>query len=139
MNPPTIVFYEHSFDDSLIQSLSKNVLNLGNECRALSEENARLKADVERLKSLCDNLGMGGKHTITAIMEENARLKAEVERLRASSFVTAVPVEQYERLIKAGDAMADEIIGCYNAEGYDPADSETLLKWNAAKEGKPIV
>ena len=36
---------------------------------------------------------------------ENARLKAEVERLRAASFVTAVPVEQYERLIKAGDAM----------------------------------
>lgn len=49
-----------------------------------------------------------------------ARLQAEVERLR-----------------KAGDAMADEIIGCYNAEGYDPADSETLPKWNAAKEGKP--
>ena len=43
------------------------------------------------------------------------------------------------RLIEAGDAMADEIIGCYNAEGYDPADSETLLKWNAAKEGKPSV
>jgi regulator of replication initiation timing len=49
MNTPTIVFYEHSFDDSLIQSLSKNVLNLGNECRALAEENARLKAENERL------------------------------------------------------------------------------------------
>jgi CRISPR/Cas system-associated endoribonuclease Cas2 len=44
-----------------------------------------------------------------------ARLKAEVERLRASSFVTAVPVEQYERLkaeverlTKAhSDALAD--------------------------------
>lgn len=42
---------------------------------------ARLKAEVERLDSLCDNLGMGGKHTIMAIMEENARLKAEVERI----------------------------------------------------------
>ena len=49
MNPPTIVFYEHNFDDSLIQSLSKNVLNLGNECRALAQENARLKAENERL------------------------------------------------------------------------------------------
>ena len=29
---------------------------------------------------------------------ENTRLKAEVERLRASSFVTAVPVEEYEKL-----------------------------------------
>lgn len=49
-----------------------------------------------------------------------ARLKAEVERLR-----------------KAGDALAEEIIGCYRGEGYDPADSETLPKWKAAKEGKP--
>ena len=49
MNPPTIVFYEHNFDDSIITSLSKSVLNLGNECRALAEENARLKAENERL------------------------------------------------------------------------------------------
>jgi hypothetical protein len=33
--------------------------------------------DYARLKSLCDNLGMGGKHTITAIDAENARFKAE--------------------------------------------------------------
>lgn len=51
----------------------------------------------------------------------------ECERLR----------EQVERLTKAGDAMADEIVGCFNAEGYDPADSDALTKWNAAKEGKP--
>ena len=56
------------------------------------------------------------------VSEENARLKAEVERLR-----------------KAGDDLADEVIGCYNGEGYDPADSESLRKWNAAKEGKPSV
>ena len=49
MNPPTIVFYEHNFDDSIKTSLAKNVLNLGNECRALAEENARLKAENERL------------------------------------------------------------------------------------------
>jgi hypothetical protein len=50
---------------------------------------------------------------------ENARLKAEVERLT-----------------KAGDAMAEDLKACYRAEGYDPADSETIPKWNAAKEGK---
>jgi regulator of replication initiation timing len=49
MNPPTIVFYEHDFEDSKIRSLAKGVLNLGNECRALSKENARLKAENERL------------------------------------------------------------------------------------------
>lgn len=68
--------------------------------------------------------------------EDYAFLKAEVERLRASSFVTAVPSEHYERVIKAGDAMAEEIIGCYKGEGYDPKDSESLRDWNAAKEGK---
>jgi len=31
-------------------------------------------------------------------------LEDELSRLRASSFVTAVPAEQYERVIKAGDA-----------------------------------
>lgn len=45
-------------------------------------ENARLKAEVASLKSLCDNLGMGGKHTVTAIVEEYEKLKAEVERLK---------------------------------------------------------
>jgi hypothetical protein len=51
--------------------------------------------------------------------EDYARLKAEVERLT-----------------KAGDVMAEDLKACYRAEGYDPGDSETLLKWNAAKEGK---
>ena len=62
---------------------------------------------------------------------ENARLKAEVERLRASSFVTAVPVEQYERLRKAGDAMAD-----WMDELGSPRAVAFLQAWNAAKEGK---
>jgi hypothetical protein len=52
METPSVIFYEHSFDDTIIQSLSKNVLNLGNECRALSEENKRLKEELERLNNL---------------------------------------------------------------------------------------
>jgi predicted RNase H-like nuclease (RuvC/YqgF family) len=119
-------------------------------------ENARLKAEVERLKSLCDSLGMGGKHTITAIVDENARL-------RASSFVTAVPVEEYEklakendnlhkgiyslslnvaqlkveveRLRKAGDAMADALN--LDDDVFDNHDKkEARANWNAAKDGK---
>ncbi len=63
-------------------------------------------------------------------MEENARLKAEVERLRASSFVTAVPVEQYERLVKAGDAMVEALL-------FEDGEScKEIADWNAAKEGK---
>ena len=45
------------------------------------------------------------KAELTVCKAEADRLKAEVERLRASSFVTAVPVEQYERVVKAGDGM----------------------------------
>ena len=54
------------YRDETIQSFAQNILRLGNECRALADE--------------------------------NKELKAEVERLRASSFVTAVPVEEYEKL-----------------------------------------
>ncbi len=72
--------------------------------------------------------------------KENALLKAEVERLRVSSFVTAVPVEQYERLLKAGDAMASSIQ--FNEEMAKDYNGPTIVHqsvkaWNAAKEGKP--
>lgn len=66
-------------------------------------------------------------------------LKAEVERLRASSFVTAVPVEEYEklkaeveRLRKAGDAMLPFFI----YPPYEKGSHKAVLNWNAAKEGK---
>lgn len=49
MDTPSLIFYEHNLDDSLVQSLSKSVLNLGNECRALTVENKELKAEVEHI------------------------------------------------------------------------------------------
>ena len=97
------------------------------------------------------------KHLVD-LSAENARLKAEVERLRASSFVTAVPVEQYERVIKAGDAMYYWLGVCgrrNNSTGDDwlrakkgaMLQSEQFelerknLRWVVfnAKEGKPSV
>ena len=74
------------------------------------------------------------------IQAENARLKAEVKRLRASSLVTAVPVEQYERVVKAGDAMASSIQ--FNEEMAKDYNGPTVVHqcvkaWNAAKEGRP--
>ena len=69
------------------------------------------------------------------LQAENARLKAEVARLRASSFVTAVPVEQYERVVKAGDAMAEALN--LNDDVFDNQDKkEAQANWRAAKEGK---
>lgn len=69
---------------------------------------------------------------------ENARLKAEVERLRSSSFVTAVPVEQYERLRKAGDALVEALKDMDAITDMDSNHPE-VDAWNAAKEGKPSV
>jgi hypothetical protein len=93
----------------------------------------RIKYIVEshaRLKSLCDNLGMGGKHTITAIEAENARLKAEVERLTAFTTRTIIPNEelqaQVERLTKAGDELGEWFMDIHPSK----------KKWDAAKEGK---
>jgi hypothetical protein len=136
----------------------------------LHSDYARLKAEVERLKEGNDCLGQmhdkemersawlreefnrttawgrGLESDLSHARVEISFLKAEVERLRSSSFVTAVPVEQYERVINAGDAMADAI---YEA---DPEKLEAHKKfklteeeynavqlWTAAKEGKPSV
>ena len=86
-------------------------------------DNTRLKAEVERL---------------TNCKAEADRLKAENARLRASSFVTAVPVEQYERVVKAGDAMAEALN--LNDDVFDNQDKkEAQANWRAAKEGKPSV
>jgi len=86
-------------------------------------ENARLKAEVERL---------------TNCKAEADRLKAEVERLRASSFVTAVPVEQYERVVKAGDELHAFLINYIVESRISSAYLNKLDDgWNAAKEGKP--
>lgn len=52
MDTPSIIFYEHSFEDPIKVSLVKSVLNLGNECRVLAEENTRLKNEVEHLNNL---------------------------------------------------------------------------------------
>ena len=107
------------------------VISCNKEIEKLQIENARLKAEVERL---------------TNCQAEADRLKAEVERLRASSFVTAVPVEEYEklkaeneRLRKAGDALYESEIGYYGEQILvDPKhhSGELCRNWDAAKEGK---
>ena len=94
---------------------------------SLDAENARLKAEVERLTNENGN---------NFVLKEEWYLKclsarADVERLRASSFVTAVPVEQYERLIKAGDAMAKTA----NKEITRSEFGHLAMAWSAAKDG----
>lgn len=76
-------------------------------------EMVRAWADLPRWKKICDELD--------ARCNE---LKAENQRLRESSFVTAVPSHQYERVIKAGDAMAEDL-----------PQFGSVKEWNAAKNG----
>lgn len=49
-------------------------------------------------------------------------MKEELERLRSASFITAVPSEKYEEIVKAGDALADFLGPC-----------GAVRKWNKAK------
>ena len=68
-----------------------------------------------------------------------ARLKAELARLRASSFVTAVPVEEYEKL-KAEVERLENLVR-YWSEKYQNENARFLRASEriAAKEGKPSV
>jgi hypothetical protein len=97
----------------------------------LQSENARLKAEVERLiKAHSDALA-----DFWGIHKGYFDLKAELDRLRASSFVTAVPSHQYDRVVKAGDAMASIIKYEPGVNTFDPIP-DVVKRWNAAKEGK---
>ncbi|OBQ42865.1 MAG: hypothetical protein AN484_15365 [Aphanizomenon flos-aquae WA102] len=80
-----------------------------------------LKAEVERLNAVIESHKDAGLR-ILAMLDEERRLTKHLK-------------SEVERLTKGGDAMADEIVGCFNAEGYDPADSDALTNWYAAKEG----
>ena len=71
------------------------------------------------------------------LQSELARLKTELARLRASSFVTAVPVEQYERVVKAGDLLCFHYISLARKRWPDDPLPSSVTEWNAAKEGKP--
>ena len=68
---------------------------------------------------------------------ENDRLQQELARLRASSFVTAVPVEQYEQVVKAGDLLCFHYISLARKRWPDDPLPSSVTDWNAAKEGKP--
>ena len=78
----------------------------------LEAENARLKAEVERLTAFT-----------TRTIIPNEQLQAQVERLT-----------------KAGDAMIDEWwlqLSCPQRMKASWMQEQAIVEWNAAKEGKP--
>jgi hypothetical protein len=74
----------------------------------IEQENARLKAEVERLEKKEEYL----QNTLNQYALDDMRLQAEVERLR-----------------KAGDALLKDNLNHFT-------DSNHIAEWNAAKEGK---
>ena len=106
-----------------------------NQMGGLQEENARLKAEVERLEKTEEYL----QNTLNQYALDDMRLTADLARLRASSFVTAVPVEHYERVIKAGDLLCFHYISLARKRWPDDPLPSSVTEWNAAKEGKPSV
>ena len=80
----------------------------------LNKENARLKAEVEELKSQPDPL--------TAYLYADTLRRDDIKTLKA----------HIERLTKAGDSF----VLLLEDEGYDMESIREVDGWNAAKEGK---
>ena len=106
----------------------------------LQAENARLKAEVERLKIDAykklsmrieiDKLKARIEYLTNAGTANELRLKAEVERLRSASFVTAVPSDDYERVVKAGNALRDDLEALTKSTWFNKCKS--VKNWNSA-------
>lgn len=109
----------------------------------LKSENERLQKELElekenKRRQYEARVEMGKKIQFWSddrvrIIKELSDLYSENERLRSASFVTAVPADQYERVIKAGDAMAR----CIQPPAHGPGEYESEYDaWFAAKEGR---
>jgi predicted RNase H-like nuclease (RuvC/YqgF family) len=117
-----------------------------------------IKKQQEEINRLCA-WGRGLESDLSHARVEISFLKAEVERLRASSFVTAVPVEEYEKLkaeVERLDTLCKQLskqhsdISCENIMLRKAGDAvcespylwendPAVIAWRAAKEGKPSV
>lgn len=123
----------------------KEVAALYDQRDALQEEVIHLKDCVRRIADELEyekqeNAKLGV--WLKAALEKQTALTSELTKLRSSSFVTAVPAAQYERLCKAGDDLADTINHehkrnweAFGNEG-DPPLRQCVKNWLSAKKGK---
>ena len=108
-------------------------------CQDLQSENARLKAEVERLtkqNALATPRHLIASQDIKTLREQIEELKLENSQYEehhkyGQNVITSLR-EEVERLTKAGDAMVDMV------DWEVPYERRKKLEadWNAAKEGK---
>lgn len=122
--------------DKTIQSFAQNILRLGNECRALADENKALKAEVKQWK---------GNHRIViedrnTLLSSLVNLKAEVERLRKAgdAMKSAYYNSQFAGMVPPEENPDTEEVMVRVDNAYKAVE-EAMANWNAAKEGKPSV
>lgn len=112
--------------DSINDSLAASVLRLGNECRELAKENARLKAEFERLTNENGN---------NSVMKEEWYLKcmsarAEVERIK-EVWVDKKMQEDRDYLLKENERLknlSDSLMAQLNfdMDGWLPIETAPM-------------
>jgi hypothetical protein len=110
-----------------IEDLIEKARHYENLWHEALDENKRLEAEVNLLK------GQVNYWRIEAECDHGRWLRCleDLEKLRASSFVTAVPSHQYERIVRAGDLMLK-----FAAANMPYPPYATMAKdWNSAKNG----
>jgi chromosome segregation ATPase len=109
-------------------------------CQDLQSENARLKAEVERLtkqNALATPRHLIASQDIKTLREQIEELKLENSQYEehhkyGQNVITSLR-EEVERLTKAGDAMAEELVRLESAfNGIESAEAQI---WYIAKEG----
>jgi outer membrane murein-binding lipoprotein Lpp len=109
----------------------------------LNKENARLKAEVERLtafttRTIIPNEELQAQvESLTTLVESNLN-QSKLAMAKSDASVRTLEA-QVERLTQAGDAMASSIqFNEEMAQDYNgPAIvHQSVQRWNAAKEGK---
>jgi chromosome segregation ATPase len=129
------------------------LMKQANRVKELEAENARLKAEVERLTSdiqmekenedrlvrewqRANNEVYGLQRQVAALIDNQTRLKAEVERLQSIHSIDSIGIEQLkaqvERLTKAGDNLEQVLTEI----SYSYRAGNASHEWRAAKEGK---
>ena len=123
-----------------------NAKGIADRINHIEEENARLKAEVERLTGIVNSPHPAVAGWVSASNERDA-LKAEVERLKNNCDYldkmlddeldkSAMLCGQVMRLLNTGDAMQKRLVFLHDR--WDTSEiCEESEAWDAAKESKP--